>query len=94
MKLGLFFALYMDSGTIEELEERVEFLFLMMSDLEEGKALHKNHDLNQISPENDFAKRAGMILLTLAAKFPVEQVKDVSVISYQTSWLVSNAKFY
>ena len=35
-----------------------------------------------------------MILLTLAAKFPVEQVKDVSVISYQTSWLVSNAKFY
>ena len=77
MKLALFFALYMDTETIEE---RTEFLFLMMADEQKGRALVEDNESDKISPENGFAKRVGIILLTLAAKFPVEQVKDVSAL--------------
>lgn len=77
MKLALFFALYMNT---ENIEERTEFLFLMMADEQKGRALVEDNESDKISPENGFAKRVGIILLTLAAKFPVEQIKDVSAL--------------
>ena len=52
MKLALFFALYMDTETIEE---RTAFLFLMMADEQKGRALVEDNESDKISPDNGFA---------------------------------------
>ena len=60
------------------MEERTEFLFLMMADLQSGKALVEDNESVQISPDNGIAHKVCHILLSLSAKFSVEQAKDVS----------------